>query len=569
MSNSHHYLDGITWNTIDWQECQKNVRRIQKRIFKASLSNDNNKVRFLQKLLLRSPHARLIAVHQVTTLNKGKNNISTSQDSPKCFFETLSKPRTSEAGRSSAKAASAVPKPKVNQVNPEEKLKMAKSLQLNGKAVPMSIPKPGKIEKRPKLGIPVIRDRAKQVLAKLILEPEWEAKFEPNSYGFRPGRSSHEAVEAIYLQLHFNTDKYVYDADLGPFDRINHNALLDKLNTFPVMEKQIQAWIKAGIFESCFSSARRSKQGLLDSQDSPLVNQVNPKVNLGPASLSPISPLLANIVLHGLEYHLKNVVSSRDFPKPHPDAARGKRAKASALGFVRYADNFIIIHRDKGILEKIINETKTWLKQMGLEVSEKKKPIALASKSFVFLGFNFILVKKNQKYRIKITPSKENVLRIQEKTRTIIKYNKSSSAYELIRILRPILIGWGNYFKFCECKETFKKVDNIIYKQLRAWVFRRAIKQGRQEVKEKYFPSGNVYSFQGKQYASNWILNGTRTVKPMAQHESCFSCAPNQGPNKRSWTQTNHLPKLSWISSQKFVKVQGTKSVYDGDLTYC
>jgi RNA-directed DNA polymerase len=89
----------------------------------------------------------------------------------------------------------------------EQKFELALSLKLDGQALPISrvwIPKPGKQEKRP-LGIPVIRDRAKQALVKLALEPEWEAIFEPNSYGFRSGRSAHDAIEAIFLSLRHNT----------------------------------------------------------------------------------------------------------------------------------------------------------------------------------------------------------------------------------------------------------------------------------------------------------------------------------------------------------------------------
>ena len=96
------------------------------------------------------------------------------------------------------------------------------------------IPKPGTDEKRP-LGIPTIHDRALQALVKLTLEPEWEAKFEPNSYGFRPGRSCHDAIEAIFASINQKA-KYVLDADIAKcFDRINHEALLKKVNTFPTI----------------------------------------------------------------------------------------------------------------------------------------------------------------------------------------------------------------------------------------------------------------------------------------------------------------------------------------------
>ena len=493
------FFTELTWNKIEWGNSYNIVRRSQRRIFKAEVLGDKRKVRQLQQRLIRSPQAKLIAVQQVTTLNKGKNTPGVDG-----FIPT----------------------------NPSMKLTLAKNLHLNGKASLVKrvwIPKPGKMEKRP-LGIPTIQDRAKQALAKLALEPEWEAKFEPNSYGFRPGRSSHDAIEAIFLNLRHKTDKLVYDADIRKcFDRIDHDALIAKLKTFPLMERQIIAWLKAGIMDEYANTPRCNTTG-------------TPQGGI-------ISPLLANIALHGLEEHLKEYVSSRKFPKPHPNAARGTRTKKAALGVIRYADDFVIIHQNAEIMEKVILETKDWLAKVGLEISSEKTKLRKASESFTFLGFQIILVKRQEQYRVKITPSKENVHQLTDKTRNIIQNNKSASSYGLIYLLRPILIGWGNYFRYCECKETFKKVDNIIYNQIRAWVFRRATRQGRETVKQKYFPENRVYKFQNRSYKANWILNGTKTLKG--------------GKPK-----TVHLPKVAWIASENYAKVKETSSVYDGNHLY-
>lgn len=489
----------LTWDKINWGNSYDNVRRLQRRIFKASQRNDIKTMRQLQQRLIRSSHAKLIATQQVTTLNKGKHTPGVDG-----FVPTTS----------------------------HMKMALANKLHLNGKASLVKrvwIPKPGKIEKRP-LGIPTIQDRAKQALAKLALEPEWEARFEPNSYGFRPGRSSHDAIEAIYTNLHFNIDKLVYDADIRKcFDRIDHKALLAKLNTFPLMERQIQAWLQAGIMDEYANTPRDNLMG-------------TPQGGV-------ISPLLANIALHGLEEHLLEFVSSKDFPKPHPSAARGTRPKRVALGLIRYADDFVIIHRNPEIMEKVINETKNWLAGIGLEISEEKTNLRWASQSFNFLGFQIILVKKQGKFRVRITPAKENIKRLIDKTRSIIQNNKSASSFGLICLLRPILIGWGNYYCYCECKETFNKVDNVIYNQLRAWVLRRAIRKGRIETMEKYFPKDRQYRFQNRTYKANWILSGTQ-----------------QG--KGGKPVNIHLPKISWISSKSYVKVKESSSVYDGNHVY-
>jgi RNA-directed DNA polymerase len=217
MSNLN--LINIAWDEIRWPLVRERVRRLQRRIFKAKKLGQTSKVHWLQKLLIHSFDAKVMAVHQVTTLNCGKATAGVD-----------------------GKATT----------NSIQKMALAKKLRLNGKASSIRrvwIPKPGKGEKRP-LGIPTIQDRAKQALAKLALEPEWEAVFEPNSYGFRPARGCHDAIESIFLSLRHGTPKWVYDADIRKcFDRINHKALLTKLNTFSEMEEQIKAWLKADIME--------------------------------------------------------------------------------------------------------------------------------------------------------------------------------------------------------------------------------------------------------------------------------------------------------------------------------
>ena len=127
---------------------------------------------------------------------------------------------------------------------PTKRFQLAYSLKIDGRCDPIKrrlIPKPGKPEESRPLGIPTIRDRAKQALVLLALEPEWEAKFEKNSYGFRPGRRTHDAIEAIHSSIN-KSPKYVLDGDIRKcFDQINHDALLDKLDTFPVMHRQVRA----------------------------------------------------------------------------------------------------------------------------------------------------------------------------------------------------------------------------------------------------------------------------------------------------------------------------------------
>ena len=198
----------------------------------------------------------------------------------------------------------------VKSLTPKKRLELVSELRTNNKVKPTRriwIPKPGTEEKRP-LGIPIMYDRALQALVKLALEPEWEALFEPNSYGFRPGRRPHDAIEAIYQAIN-KKSKYVLDADIAKcFDRIDHKALLEKLNTFPwrgsadrvlcpptpgTIRRQVRAWLQAGVMD----------------------NGAFSKTSEGTPQGGVISPLLANIALHGMENRIKEFALTLDKKK--------------------------------------------------------------------------------------------------------------------------------------------------------------------------------------------------------------------------------------------------------------
>lgn len=495
----------ITWNDINWGKTTNNVRKVQYRIYKATLDNNRTRVKWLQNYLINSTAAKLLAVRQVTTLNKGKNTAGVD---------------------------------KIKITRDKDKVNLAISLTLDGQSQPIRrtwIPKPGKTEKRP-LGIPVIRDRAKQALCKLALEPEWEAYFEPNSYGFRPGRNTQDAIEAIFLSLRHNKPKFVYDADIQKcFDSIDHQYLLNKLDTFPIIKRQIKSWLKAGILEG-YSNDYNAKEVLATERG-------NPQGGI-------LSPLLANIALHGLENYLKDYVSKLNI-KPHNGSLsnQGKLAKIKALSVIRYADDFVVIHENLEILELCIIEIEKWLKEAGLSISEGKTKLINSGNGFLFLGFQIIHVKKinANKYKVRIQPSKESQNKLLNKIKTVINNNKSTSSYDLIMKLRPIIIGWGNYFKYSECKSIYNKLTHSIFQKLRAWVFRRDTRTGRRAIKEKYFPSGKLYSFDNSSHQDNWILNGRKKIKDNIVKET-------------------YLPHIHWIKSKKHIKVKGNASPYEGGI---
>jgi len=315
-----------SWNKLPWRKLEQHVYRIQKRIFRAEQRGNTRAVHKLQKLVMKSRAARLLAVRRVTQDNQGKKT----------------------AGVDGIKS-----------VHPKQRFLMAETIHPKNwkqqKSLPVKrvyIPKPGKSEKRP-LGIPIMAERAQQALVKSALEPEWEAKFEANSYGFRPGRSGHDAIAAIFIDIN-HKNKYVLDADLkGCFDNINHEALLGKLNTYPAMRRIIKKWLKAGIVD----------KGVFE------------ETTKGTPQGGVVSPLLANIALHGMENCVTQALTSKE-GKPN---------------FVRYADDFVVLHSTLEGVEKAKAVLEAWLQDIGLELKPSKTKITHTFTPYQGnVGFNFL-----------------------------------------------------------------------------------------------------------------------------------------------------------------------------------
>jgi RNA-directed DNA polymerase len=399
----------------------------------------------------------------------------------------------------------------VKSLTPSQRLNLAQTLKLTGTARPVRriwIPKPGKTEERP-LGIPTIHDRAQQALAKLALEPEWEARFEPNSYGFRPGRSTHDAIEATFKAV-CHKAKYVLDTDIAKcFDKIEHAALLAKLQTFPRMRRAVRAWLKAGVMDDgeLFPTLEGSPQGGV------------------------ISPLLANVALHGLE----TAVAAA-----HPNA-----------GVIRYADDLVVLHSDLEVVEAARHTVSEWLATMGLELKPSKTRITHTlnphngNVGFDFLGFNIRqhYVGKTHSgkttgrypkllgFKTIITPSKEAQRRHQQAIGEIIRAHPATPQARLIGQLNPVIKGWTNYYATVSSKATFSKMAYLTYLKLRRWARRRHPNKSRRWVSSKY-----------------WRLE-----------KGSWDFAPKNGVSLY-----RHYEK----PIKRHIKVRGTKSPYDGDWSY-
>lgn len=498
--NSDSTMNTEGWKNINWRQAEKYVFKLQKRIYAASRCGNVKKVRKLQKTLMSSWSNKVLAVRRVTQDNQGKKT----------------------AGIDGVKSLA-----------PKARVELVARLKLTGKSKPTRrvwIPKPGKDEKRP-LGIPVMYDRALQAIVKAALEPEWEAVFEPNSYGFRPGRSAHDAIKQIKTCIQSKA-KFVLDAAIAKcFDCIDHEKLIQKLNMKGKARRQIKSWLKSGVID----------QGTFTA-----TSEGTPQGGV-------ISPLLANIALHGMEERIKQA-----YPKRQP-GKKGRREAIPSPEIIRFADDFVILHKDKTVVQgcrKLISE---WLAGIGLELKPEKTRLTHTltpelsedgSAGFDFLGHHIQQFPVG-KYRSAtnaygatlgfntlIIPSKKASKAHQEEIGRLILKRRSSPQAALIKDLNPVIRGWTAYHSNSDAQTVgeLTRQDHLTYLKLRRWAKRRC--KTAKAGSDKYWTSigGDNWEFT----AGKGEANPLRLLK-----HSSFSC-----------------------SSTSYIKVKGDKSPYDGDSVY-
>ncbi|MEH2239874.1 group II intron reverse transcriptase/maturase [Nostoc sp.] len=415
----HSYKTSESWKALPWKKFRRNLFRLQKRVYKAVQVGNKRKARLLQKLILKSTSARFLAIRQVSQLNAGKKTAGIDGKKSLSFEERF---------------------------NLEELLKMNNG---NWKHQGLrEIPIPKKDGTTRMLKIPTIADRAWQCLAKYALEPAHEATFHARSYGFRTGRSAHDAQKYIFDNLRSQSngiDKRVIELDIEKcFDRINHSAIMDEL----IAPKGL----KLGIF-------RCLKAG------------VNPEFpEQGTPQGGVVSPLLANIALNGIESFLKY------------KSTNGKVNEPS----IRYADDMVIILRPKDNAIEILERISEFLRKRGMNVSQKKTKVTAATDGFDFLGWNF-KVQSNGKFRS--TPSVSNFKAFRKKVKHIVN-NSNYGATAKAEKLAPVVRGWRNYHKFCKMDDARNSLYHIKAKTHK--VFNKETKQNHDSSKkllDKAFPA--------------------------------------------------------------------------------
>ncbi len=396
------------WNAIDWRACNRIVKNLRYRIYRATEKGDYKKVRSLQKLMLKCKSNAILSVRKVTQQNDGKNTSGVDNIVVKTSKERID--LVNELTQFTTWKA-----------KPTRRVYIPKS---NGKQRP--------------LGIPVIMDRSIQAMVKNALEPEWEAKFESISYGFRPGRSCQDAITKIFGFANSKSRKeWVVDADIkGAFDNISHEFLLKALGNIPA-KGLIKQWLKAGYMEE----------------------NVFHRTETGTPQGGIISPLLANIALHGMEKVL---------------GVKYKRSNGTIIGkraVIRYADDFVVFCESKEDAHIVINILTNWLSERGLKLSEEKTKIVHITDGFNFLGFNVRKYKQKASckgYKTLIKPSKESIQKLKEKLRKEWLSLRGHNVEEVIARLNPIIRGWANYFRTQVSSEIFTSLDS--------WMFHRQVR---------------------------------------------------------------------------------------------
>lgn len=438
--------DPTAWRQLNWRRAHRNVRRLQIRIVQAEQQHKKRKVRALQRILVRSWSGRAVAVKRVTT-NRGRQTPGVDNvvwDTP------AKKAQAIEALREQTKRP-----------QPLRRVSIPKS---SGGARP--------------LGIPTLHDRATQALHLLGLEPIAETRADPNSYGFRPARSTADAISQCFGMLARTTSaQWVLEGDIRAcFDGISHEWLLAHV---PMDKALLSAWLKAGYVEEghWYPTTAGTPQGGI------------------------VSPALANLTLDGLERELN--------AKFTPTKTLASRHQ---VHLIRYADDFLITGRTKELLEEEVKPVvEGFLAERGLELSPSKTRVTHIEEGFDFLGVNI------RKFAGKLLtqPAKKNVKALLDKVRVEIKADPQARAGDLIGKLNPLIRGWANYQRHGASWRTFWRVDWQISQALWRWARRRHRKKTAAWVVKKYYPRTD-----GRQVFSGTTLNRAGEVRPVRLYQA-------------------------------------------------
>lgn len=443
------FLAKFNWSRINFK-----IFKIQRQIAIAWMNNNIDEVKMLQRKLIISYEARLLAVRRVIT-NQGRKTPGVDN----ILFETDNQ--------------------LMEVVNILSNLSKYKAMPVKR----VYIPKEHSDELRP-LGIPTQFDRAVQALLAIALLPISECRADLRSFGFRPFRSTKDAIQYIYLLSSRNKNPYLWvlEGDIEKcFDSICHRWLLDNV---PLPKHLLQETLKSGVLdgpELYFSDFGTPQGGI-------------------------ISPILSNYALDGLE----NIL---------PEGCK----------LVRYADDFVIMsHSQEALVNEVMPKLIEFLEERGLKLKESKTKIIHLDEGFDFLGFNFRRYKSYNKdgsikFKLLVIPAKKKISRIKNKIRLIFIDRTIGKPIDLIRKLNPILRGWSNYYSCVVSSRTFNYVSSYVWIHLWKWIRKLHPTRNATWLVEKYFRTYGKrnWVFVGKNESGNLIklfyISGVNIVR----HQMC------------------------------------------------
>jgi RNA-directed DNA polymerase len=462
-------FDGDAWDCVDWRRHEEQVRQLRGRIFKAVREGDWPSARNLQKFMLQSSANTLVSVRQVTQRNTGRGTAGIDG-----LVALTSQARADMAVQVHASVGSYQPSP-VRRVY---------------------VPKASDKTKMRPLGIPVIADRCHQARVRNALEPEWEVRFEPRSYGFRPGRGCHDAIESLFNTLHGKSRRvWILDADLAAaFDKISHGHLLEMLGGFPA-KGMITGWLKAGVFEA--------GKGLAPTGE-------------GTPQGGIISPLLLNIALHGLE---------EAAGVQYQTGTHAGEIRTGSPALTRYADDLVVCCHSRQQAEQVKARLAEWLEPRGLAFNEAKTRIVSLSEGFDFLGFN---LRRYPNGKLLIKPSATAIKRFRNRLAKEFRALRGSNVAAVLAKTVPIVRGWVAYYRTVVSARVFHALTEYLWKLTYKWACQSHPNKPKRWIVGRYF--GKFNKFRNDRWVFGDRDTGAYLPKP-------------------AWTDiVRHTPVKGWAS---------------------
>lgn len=468
------------WSSINWNKPNRHVTSLQRRIYRASRENNKKKVRDLQRQLMRSNSSLLISIRRVTQENKGKYS----------------------PGIDGFRATTNLARGELYDTLNTKNIKLHRPKPVLRKYIPK---KNGKLRS---LGIPTIKDRIYQEIIRMAMEPAWEAKFEPTSNGFRPGRRQHDSVRRNYYNIQSGKWCWIYEGDFQAcFDTLSHGFILKQVRDFPYYNL-VKRFLEVGFVDNGihYKSYEGTPQGGL------------------------LSPLLANIALHGMEEALG--ISYMAYNRTRNGKTVKEVVSKGKYRLSRYADDFLVFAQTEDDINKVPELLEPYLDERGLIMSKEKTQITHISEGFDFLGFNFRRDKDNIS---RVRPSKDSLKSFKEEVDYICKTTYGHNVSLLIDRLNPVIRGTANYWRYAvSTGYELATMDHHLWNKTFNFLKRLHSNKGKRWIKNRYYPL-----YDGGVHRNNWVITDPKSGKI--------------------------LEKMAWFKPRRYIMVKHDYSPYDGD----